>query len=97
MSYGDGMVALVVPMHMGALHPMESLVMVALALGPFVALASVIVVVSRRDRRTAPGEGPDQGPRQERGGAGQATRAAELARPEAAPSTTTAAPQSVQQ
>jgi hypothetical protein len=85
------MVPLVVPLHMGALHPVESLVMVALALGPFVVLAVVVTVVSRRDRRTEPGQG--RGP----SAGGQATRA-DLVRPDAATATTeTAAPQSVQQ
>jgi hypothetical protein len=40
------------PLHLGALHPMETLVMGVLALGPFVILAVVVTVVSRRDRRT---------------------------------------------
>ena len=86
------MVPLVVPLHMGALHPVETLVMTALALGPFVVLALVVTVVSRRDRRTEPGTG------RSRSAGGQATRA-DLVRPEAATATTTetAAPQSVQQ
>lgn len=86
------MSALVVPLHMGALHPMESLVMAALALGPFVVIAVVVTVVSRRDRRTQVG-GEDE--------RGQATRVdrTDPARREAGTSTTTetAAPQSVQQ
>jgi hypothetical protein len=90
------MPVLVVPLHMGALHPMESLVMAALALGPFVILAVVVTVVSRRDRRTRP----------ERAGGGRSGRPADgqAARvdpdgPDAAGSATTdtAAPQSVQQ
>ena len=44
------------PLHLGALHPMETLVMGLLALGPFVILALVVMVVSRRDRRTESGE-----------------------------------------
>lgn len=44
------------PLHLGALHPMETLVMAVLALGPFVILALVVTVVSRRDRRTETGE-----------------------------------------
>jgi len=100
MSYSDGMPGLVVPLHMGALHPMESLVMAALALGPFVILAVVVTVVSRRDRRTEPGRPGPEGPAQRSGrpAEGQAARV-DPARPEATGSATTetAAPQSVQQ
>ena len=54
MSYSVGMdlPTLLLPLHLGALHPMETLVMALLALGPFVILAAVVTVVSRRDRRT---------------------------------------------
>jgi cytochrome c-type biogenesis protein CcmH/NrfF len=38
-------------MHLGTLHPVETLVMALLALAPFVILAVVVTVVSRRDRR----------------------------------------------
>lgn len=38
-------------MHLGPLHPVEAYAMTALALAPFVVLAVVIMVVSRRDRR----------------------------------------------
>jgi hypothetical protein len=38
-------------LHFGSLHPLETLVMAALALAPFVVLAIVVAVVSRRDRR----------------------------------------------
>jgi uncharacterized membrane protein len=43
---------MLLPLHLGALHPMETVAMAALALGPFVILAVVVTVVSRRDRRT---------------------------------------------
>jgi hypothetical protein len=43
--------ALVIPLHLGALHPVETLAMAVLALGPFVILAVVVTIVSRRDRR----------------------------------------------
>jgi len=43
--------AALVPLHMGSLHAAEAYAMAALALGPFVVLAIVITVVSRRDRR----------------------------------------------
>ena len=77
------------PQHLGALHPVESLVMVTLALVPFAILAVVVAVVSRRDRR-AEARG--------RAAGGQAARE-EPPRPDGAGSTAsdTAAPQSVQQ
>jgi cytochrome c-type biogenesis protein CcmH/NrfF len=80
--------ALVIPMHLGALHPVETLAMGVLALGPFVILAVVVTIVSRRDRRAEAQEVADA----------QATRD-RSARWEAANSTTseTAAPQSVQE
>jgi len=45
------MAALLIPLHLGALHPVETLAMGVLALGPFVILAVVVTIVSRRDRR----------------------------------------------
>lgn len=39
-----------VPMHMGALHPVEQALTVALAFGPFVVLGIVIAVRRRQDR-----------------------------------------------
>jgi hypothetical protein len=79
---------MVLAQHLGALHPLETLAMAALTLGPFVVLAVVVAVVSRRDRRAE--------------SAGQATRdepAREPGREGSSGSTTTdtAAPQSVQQ
>jgi hypothetical protein len=106
MSYSGGMPVLVVPLHMGALHPMESLVMAALALGPFVILAVVVTVVSRRDRRTEPQRAGSERPGSARSGPAGSGRPADgqAARvdpewPDAAGSATTetAAPQSVQQ
>ncbi len=82
------------PLHLGALHPVETLAMAVLALGPFLILAAVVTVVSRRDRRAEARE------------AAQATRDAPRDsrpdRPDAkAPTndtaTDTAAPHSVQQ
>ncbi len=103
------MLPLVVPLHMGALHPVEGLVMTALSLGPFVVVAVVVRVASRRDRRSEAEEGaelvssdaPARGREQVRGAA-QATRAADPDRRDVATSTMsttteTAAPQSVQQ
>jgi hypothetical protein len=70
--------------HLGALHPAETLAMAALALGPFVILAVVVTVVSRRDRRVD--------------SAGQATRDdPDPAGRSDSTTTDTAAPQSVQQ
>ena len=45
----------VLPLHMGALHPVEQLLTLVLAFGPFVVLGGVIWWRRRRD------EEPDQG------------------------------------
>jgi hypothetical protein len=37
--------------HLGALHPVESWALVGLALVPFLVLAVVVALASRRDRR----------------------------------------------
>jgi type VI protein secretion system component VasK len=39
--------AAVVPMHLGALHPVERLVVLAIAFGPFVVLG-IVVLIGRR-------------------------------------------------
>ena len=39
------------PLHMGALHPIEQALVVLLAFGPFVALGIVVAVRRRQDRR----------------------------------------------
>ena len=96
--------ALVIPLHLGALHPVETLAMGVLALGPFVILAVVVTIVSRRDRRAEAREraaDPATGDLEagDLAGAGaQATRD-RSARWEAANPTTSdkAAPQSVQE
>ncbi|GAA2155368.1 hypothetical protein GCM10009844_42350 [Nocardioides koreensis] len=41
----------VLPLHMGALHPFEQVLVLLLAFGPFVALGLVIAVRRRQDRR----------------------------------------------
>jgi len=41
----------VLPLHMGALHPYEQLLVLLLAFGPFVLLAVVVVVRRRQDAR----------------------------------------------
>jgi len=38
-----------VPLHLGGLHPYETLLLALLAFGPFVVLAVVVVVMRRRD------------------------------------------------
>lgn len=43
----------VVAMHLGALHPVETLLTVVLAFGPFLVLALVILVRRREDDRAA--------------------------------------------
>jgi hypothetical protein len=47
-------------LHLGALHPAEAYLMTALALAPFVVVAVIIAVVSRRDRRTDDGRVADR-------------------------------------
>ena len=39
----------IVPLHLGALHPVEQLLVALLAFGPFVVLFVVVYVVRRRD------------------------------------------------
>jgi Na+-translocating ferredoxin:NAD+ oxidoreductase RnfE subunit len=41
--------ATAVPMHLGALHPYETVLLAVLAFGPFVVLAVVVAVLRRRD------------------------------------------------
>ena len=41
--------SLLLPLHMGALHPFERAMVMILAFGPFVVLAVVVHVVRRRD------------------------------------------------
>jgi len=45
------MTAPVLPLHMGALHPFEQVLVLLLAFGPFVLLGVVIAVRRRQDRR----------------------------------------------
>jgi hypothetical protein len=40
----------VIPWHLGAAHPIEQALTIALALGPFLVLAIVIVIRRRMDR-----------------------------------------------
>jgi hypothetical protein len=88
--------ALVIPLHLGALHPVETLAMGVLALGPFVILAVVVTIVSRRDRRAEARERADL---ESQGTGGDQATQDRSARWQAANSTTsdTAAPQSVQE
>jgi hypothetical protein len=39
-----------IPLHMGALHPAEQALTIALAFGPFLLLGIVVVVRRRQDR-----------------------------------------------
>jgi hypothetical protein len=39
----------VVPLHLGALHPFEQVLLAVVAFGPFVVLGIVVYVVRRRD------------------------------------------------
>ena len=41
----------VLPLHMGALHPFEQLLVLLVAFGPFVLLAVVVLVRRRQDAR----------------------------------------------
>ena len=41
----------VLPLHMGALHPYEQVLVYLLAFGPFVLLGVVVAVRRRQDRR----------------------------------------------
>ena len=42
-------VSALLPLHLGALHPYEQVLVIALAFGPFVILALVVYVIRRRD------------------------------------------------
>jgi hypothetical protein len=53
----------VLPLHLGALHPVEKVLTLVLAFGPFVLLAAVIVVRRRQDAAAERGgEDPRPGP-----------------------------------
>jgi len=43
------LVAPAVPMHLGALHPFETVLLMLLAFGPFVVLAVRVAMIRRRD------------------------------------------------
>ena len=45
------MIAPVPPLHLGSLHPVEQLMVYALAFGPFLVLGVVVLVRRRQDRR----------------------------------------------
>jgi len=47
-----------IPMHLGALHPVEQALTVALAFGPFVVLG-IVIAVRRRQDRAAEAESPE--------------------------------------
>ena len=48
----------VVPLHLGALHPFEQLLVALVAFGPFVVLFVVVYVVRRRDIADEERDGP---------------------------------------
>jgi hypothetical protein len=48
-----------VPLHLGALHPHEQLLVLLVAFGPFVVLFAVVYVVRRRDIAGETQEEPD--------------------------------------
>lgn len=59
----DTMNALLVLLHFGSLHPVEKLLVAAIAFGPFIVLGIVVYVVRKRDiaeeeaeRRAAEGD-----------------------------------------
>jgi hypothetical protein len=47
----SGRIDQVTPLHLGALHPVETVLTLVLAFGPFLLLGVVIVVRRRQDRR----------------------------------------------
>ncbi|GCD91012.1 hypothetical protein [Nocardioides sp. LS1] len=49
----DLLITLVTALHLGALHPHEKALTLALAFGPFVVLGAVIAVRRRQDAREA--------------------------------------------
>jgi hypothetical protein len=51
--------ASLVPLHLGSLHPVEQLLVYALAFGPFLVLGVVVLVRRHRDRR-GDSDQPDQ-------------------------------------
>jgi hypothetical protein len=51
--------ASLVPLHLGSLHPVEQLLVYALAFGPFLVLGAV-VLVRRHQNRRADSDQPDQ-------------------------------------
>ena len=54
--------ALVVPAHLGGLHPYENALVLAIAFGPFIVLGVVVAVLRRRDvadESEAPERRPD--------------------------------------
>ena len=53
--------ASLLPLHLGSLHPVEQVLVYALAFGPFLVLGAVVVVRRRQDRRQD--RPPDSGQR----------------------------------
>jgi hypothetical protein len=60
---GQPLITVPVGLHMGALHPVETVLTLVLAFGPFVVLAVVIAVRRRHEREEPPAAGrPDRAP-----------------------------------
>lgn len=93
-----GLVVVLLPQHLGALHSMESWLLAGLVVVPFVVVAAAVTVASRRDRREDAVRAAASGRGAGDGAAAQATFAERGAPGDVASTTTdTPAPQSVQQ
>jgi hypothetical protein len=49
----------VIPQHLGTLHPVEQVLTIVLAFGPFLLLGGVIVYQRRKDARADAADDPD--------------------------------------
>lgn len=64
---GDTGDTMYLPLHFGSLHPIEQVVVVLLAFGPFMLLGLVVFVIRRRDIAEEEREQSDRGyPREDR-------------------------------
>lgn len=52
---------MVLPLHFGSLHPIEQLLVVLLAFGPFILLGVIVFVIRRRDIAEEERERADRG------------------------------------
>ncbi len=60
------------PQHLGSLHPVEQVLTLVLAFGPFLVLGVVVTVRRRQDAAEDENAPPDRADPAERGGAGSA-------------------------